>query len=313
MAILLASTDFWEDMEVWSSGLQEAMPEMDVRVYPDEGDVNDIEYAVVWKHPRGILTRYPNLKAILSLGAGVDHVISDPELPDGVPIVRLVDKKLTHEMILHSLHWVLHFHSDQYLYRIQQQSREWIQQSSVQSEDRTIGIMGLGNIGKAIGDSLINLDFKVIGWGASPKSSLGAIEYYYGQEQLSGFLSQTDILINVLPLTENTKDILTKSELNYLPKGSFIINIGRGGIINESDLLSLLDTWHIAAAALDVFAEEPLPENNSLWDHPSVYVTPHIAGQSNPSSAAKTIAENIRLIEMGESPYPIYSLSLIHI
>ena len=308
MAILLASTDFWEDMEVWSSGLQEAMPEMDVRVYPDEGDVNDIEYAVVWKHPRGILTRYPNLKAILSLGAGVDHVISDPELPDELPIVRLVDKKLTHEMILHSLHWVLHFHSDQYLYRIQQQSREWIQQSSAQSEDRTIGIMGLGNIGKAIGDSLINLDFKVIGWGASPKSSLGAIEYYYGQEQLSGFLSQTDILINVLPLTENTKDILTKTELSYLPKGSFIINIGRGGIINESDLLSILDTRYIAAAALDVFAEEPLPENNSLWDHPSVYVTPHIAGQSNPSSAAKTIAENIRLIEMGESPYPIYSL-----
>ena len=309
MAILLASTDFWEDMEVWSSGLQEAMPEMDVRVYPDEEDVNDIEYAVVWKHPRGILTRYPNLKAILSLGAGVDHVISDPELPDELPIVRLVDKKLTHEMILHSLHWVLHFHSDQYLYRIQQQSREWIQQSPVQSEDRTIGIMGLGNIGKAIGDSLINLDFKVIGWGASPKSSLGAIEYYYGQEQLSGFLSQTDILINVLPLTENTKDILTKTELSYLPKGSFIINIGRGGIINESDLLSILDTRHIAAAALDVFAEEPLPENNSLWDHPSVYVTPHIAGQSNPSSAAKTIAENIRLIEMGESPYPIYSLN----
>ena len=309
MAILLASTDFWEDMEVWSSGLQEAMPEMDVRVYPDEGDVNDIEYAVVWKHPRGILTRYPNLKAILSLGAGVDHVISDPELPDELPIVRLVDKKLTHEMILHSLHWVLHFHSDQYLYRIQQQSREWIQQSPVQSEDRTIGIMGLGNIGKAIGDSLINLDFKVIGWGASPKSSLGAIEYYYGQEQLSGFLSQTDILINVLPLTENTKDILTKTELSYLPKGSFIINIGRGGIINESDLLSILDTRHIAAVALDVFAEEPLPENNSLWDHPSVYVTPHIAGQSNPSSAAKTIAENIRLIEMGESPYPIYSLN----
>ena len=309
MAILLASTDFWEDMEVWSSGLQEAMPEIDVRVYPDEGDVNDIEYAVVWKHPRGILTRYPNLKAILSLGAGVDHVISDPELPDELPIVRLVDKKLTHEMILHSLHWVLHFHSDQYLYRIQQQSREWIQQSSVQSEDRTIGIMGLGNIGKAIGDSLINLDFKVIGWGASPNSSLGAIEYYYGQEQLSGFLSQTDILINVLPLTENTKNILTKSELSYLPQGSFIINIGRGGIINEDDLLSILDTGHIAAAALDVFAEEPLPENNSLWDHPSVYVTPHIAGQSNPSSAAKTIAENIRLIEMGESPYPIYSLN----
>jgi len=309
MSILLASTDFWEDMEVWSSALQEAMPEMDVKVYPDEGDINDIEYAVVWKHPRGILNQYPNLKAILSLGAGVDHVISDPELPEGLPIVRLVDKKLTHEMFLHSLHWVLHFHSDQYLYRIQQQSREWIQQSSVQSEDRTIGIMGLGNIGKSIGDSLVNLDFNVVGWGARPKNSLGEINYYYGQEQLAVFLRQSDILINVLPLSENTKNILTKNELKLLPEGSFIINIGRGGIINESDLLSALDSGHITAAALDVFAQEPLPENNSLWTHPSVYVTPHIAGQSNPGSAAKTIAENIRLIETGEDPYPIYSLN----
>ena len=309
MSILLASTDFWEDMEVWSSALQEAMPEMDVKVYPDEGDIDDIEYAVVWKHPRGILNQYPNLKAILSLGAGVDHVISDPELPEGLPIVRLVDKKLTHEMFLHSLHWVLHFHSDQYLYRIQQQSREWIQQSSVQSEDRTIGIMGLGNIGKSIGDSLVNLDFNVVGWGARPKNSLGEINYYYGQEQLAVFLRQSDILINVLPLSENTKNILTKNELKLLPEGSFIINIGRGGIINESDLLSALDSGHITAAALDVFAQEPLPENNSLWTHPSVYVTPHIAGQSNPGSAAKTIAENIRLIETGEDPYPIYSLN----
>ena len=309
MSILLASTDFWEDMDVWSNGLKETMPEMDVRVYPDEGDVNEVEYAVVWKHPRGILNKYPNLKAILSLGAGVDHIISDPELPEGLPIVRLVDKKLTHEMCLHSLHWVLHFHSDQYLYRIQQQSREWIQQSSVQSEDRTIGIMGLGNIGKAIGDSLINLDFKVVGWGARPKESLGGIEYYCGHEQLADFLSQTDILINVLPLTEDTKNILTEIELAFLPKGSFIINIGRGGIINESDLLTSLDSGHITAVALDVFAQEPLPENNSLWDHPSVYVTPHIAGQSNPGSAAQTIADNIRLIEKGETPYPIYSHS----
>ena len=309
MSILLASTDFWEDMDVWSNGLKETMPEMDVRVYPDEGDVNEVEYAVVWKHPRGILNKYPNLKAILSLGAGVDHIISDPELPEGLPIVRLVDKKLTHEMCLHSLHWVLHFHSDQYLYRIQQQSREWIQQSSVQSEDRTIGIMGLGNIGKAIGDSLINLDFKVVGWGARPKESLGGIEYYCGHEQLADFLSQTDVLINVLPLTEDTKNILTKIELAFLPKGSFIINIGRGGIINESDLLTSLDIGHITAVALDVFAQEPLPENNSLWDHPSVYVTPHIAGQSNPGSAAQTIADNIRLIEKGETPYPIYSHS----
>jgi len=309
MSILLASTDFWEDMEVWSNGLQNAMPEMDIKVYPDDGDVNQVEFAIVWKHPRGILKKYPNLKAILSLGAGVDHIISDPDLPEGLPIIRLVDKKLTHEMCLHSLHWVLHFHSDQYLYRSQQLKRQWIQQSSIQTEDRTIGIMGLGNIGRSIGELLVNQGFNVIGWGANKKSSITGIQYYFGQEQLSDFLSNTNILINVLPLTSNTANILTKNELSLLPKDSFIINIGRGGIIDEDDLLALLDEGHIKAVALDVFAQEPLPENNSLWEHPSVYITPHIAGQSNPNSAAQTISENIHLIQKGELPYPIYSAS----
>ena len=307
MSIVLASTDFWEDMEVWSNGLQKAMPEMDIKVYPDDGDVNEVEFAVVWKHPRGILKKYPNLKAILSLGAGVDHIISDPELPEGIPIVRLVDKKLTHEMCLHALHWVLHFHSDQYLYRSQQLKRQWIQQSSIQTEDRTIGIMGLGNIGRSIGELLVTQSFNVIGWGANQKSSLTDIKYYYGQDQLSDFLGRTNILINVLPLTSDTTNIITKKELSLLPKDSFIINIGRGGIINEDDLLTLLSEGHIKAAALDVFAQEPLPENNSLWDHPSVYITPHIAGQSNPNSAGQTISENIYRIQKGELPYPIYS------
>ena len=307
MSIVLASTDFWEDMEVWSNGLQKAMPEMDIKVYPDDGDVNEVEFAVVWKHPRGILKKYPNLKAILSLGAGVDHIISDPDLPEGLPIIRLVDKKLTHEMCLHALHWVLHFHSDQYLYRSQQIKRQWIQQSSIQTEDRTIGIMGLGNIGRSIGELLVTQSFNVIGWGANQKSSLTDIKYYYGQDQLSDFLGRTNILINVLPLTSDTTNIITKKELRLLPKNSFIINIGRGGIINEDDLLTLLNDRHIKAAALDVFTQEPLPENNSLWDHPSVYITPHIAGQSNPNSAGQTISENIYRIQKGELPYPIYS------
>jgi glyoxylate/hydroxypyruvate reductase A len=280
---------------------------MDIKVYPDDGDVNEVEFAVVWKHPRGILKKYPNLKAILSLGAGVDHIISDPDLPEGLPIIRLVDKKLTHEMCLHALHWVLHFHSDQYLYRSQQIKRQWIQQSSIQTEERTIGIMGLGNIGRSIGELLVTQSFNVIGWGANQKSSLTDIKYYYGQDQLSDFLGRTNILINVLPLTSDTTNIITKKELSLLPKDSFIINIGRGGIINEDDLLTLLSEGHIKAAALDVFAQEPLPENNSLWNHPSVYITPHIAGQSNPSSAGQTISENIYRIQKGELPYPIYS------
>ena len=309
MALLISVSEFWEDEKVWHQWVQSELPEIDVRVYPDVGNENEIEYAVVWKHPHGILKRYPNLKAILSLGAGVDHILSDPDLPKDLPIVRLVDVKLTHEMCFHALHWVLHFHSDHFLYMKQQMDKKWQQQGSIQPEDRTVGIMGLGNIGRGIGESLIDQGFKVLGWGANQKSSLGDIKYFFGKVQLSDFLVKTNILINVLPFSKDTKNMLRKDELKFLPRGSFIINMGRGGIINEADLLSLLDENHITAAALDVFEQEPLPTNNPLWSHPSVYITPHIAGQSNPKSSAKTIAENIRRIEDGKIPFPIYNIT----
>ena len=309
MALLISVSEFWEDEKIWRQWVQAELPEMDVRVYPDDGDVNEIKYVATWKHPHGILKQYPNLKAILSLGAGVDHILSDSDLPEGIPIVRLVDKKLTHEMCFHALHWVLHFHSDHFLYMKQQKDKKWQQQGSIQPEDRTVGIMGLGNIGRGIGDSLVNQGFKVLGWGANQKSSLGDIKYFFGKVQLSDFLVKTNILINVLPFSKDTKNMLRKDELKFLPRGSFIINMGRGGIINEVDLLSLLDENHITAAALDVFEQEPLPTNNPIWSHPSVYITPHIAGQSNPKSSAKTIAENIRRIEDGKMPFPIYNIA----
>ena len=161
MALLISVSEFWEDEKIWRQWVQAELPEMDVRVHPDDGDVNEIKYVATWKHPHGILKKYPNLKAILSLGAGVDHILSDPDLPRDLPIVRLVDPKLTHEMCFHALHWVLHFHSDHFLYMKQQMDKKWQQQGSIQPEDRTVGIMGLGNIGRGIGDSLVNQGFKV--------------------------------------------------------------------------------------------------------------------------------------------------------
>ena len=309
MALLISVSEFWEEEKVWREWVQSELPEIDVRVYPDVGNENEIEYAVVWKHPHGILKRYPNLKAILSLGAGVDHILSDPDLPKDLPIVRLVDVKLTHEMCFHALHWVLHFHSDHFLYMKQQKDKKWQQQGFRQPEDSSVGIMCLGNIGKGIGDSLLAQGFKVLGWGANQKSSLGDIKYFFGDEQLGDFLGKTNILINVLPLTEGTTNILRKQELQRLPRGAFIINMGRGGIVNETDLLTLLDEGHITAAAMDVFEQEPLSVDSPLWSHPSVYITPHIAGQSNPKSSAKTIATNIRRIEDGKLPFPIYNIT----
>ena len=232
MALLISVSEFWEDEKIWRQWVQAELPEMDVRVHPDDGDVNEIKYVATWKHPHGILKKYPNLKAILSLGAGVDHILSDPDLPEDLPIVRLVDPKLTHEMSFHALLWVLHFHSNHFLYMKQQMDKKWKQQGSIQPEDRTVGIMGLGNIGRGIGDSLVNQGFKVLGWGANQKSSLGDIQYFFGDEQLGDFLEKTDILINVLPLTQSTTNILRKQELQRLPRGAFIINMGRGGIVN---------------------------------------------------------------------------------
>ncbi len=243
MALLISVSEFWEDEKIWRQCVQSELPEMDVRVHPDDGDVNEIKYAATWK-----------------------------DLPEGIPIVRLVDKKLTHEMCFHALHWVLHFHSGHYLYMNQQLERKWLQQASIQPEDSTVGIMGLGHIGKAIGESLVQQGFKVLGWGANQKPSLRDIQYFFGGDKLGVFLQKTDILINVLPLTKSTNNILRKKELERLPKGAFIINMGRGGIINELDLLSLLDEGHITAAALDVFEEEPLPTKNPLWSHPSVSI-----------------------------------------
>jgi len=174
-------------------------------------------------------------------------------------------------------------------------------------QDCHIGVMGMGVIGNEIAKNLLGFDFKVSGWGATSKKTDSSLNYYYGMEQLSEFLSTINILINVLPLTTKTNNLLDKKILSRLPKGAFIINIGRGGIVNEADLIMLLDKGHLRGAALDVFDNEPLTNNDPLWSHPKVYITPHIAGQNNPQSAAFAIAKNIRRIENGEKPFPLYN------
>jgi len=305
MAILLSLKD--TDLVPWVEALNKELGSVDLCLYPKVEDNSLIDYAIVWKHPYGDLKNYPNLKAILSCGAGVDHIVDDPDYPRSVPIVRLYDEKLSQDMCLYTLHWVLHFHSDYYQYNNLQTQKNWNQKPFKLPEKCHIGVMGLGVIGKDIADTLISFDFKVSGWGATKKPDMELLTYYYGETQIHDFLSSIDILINVLPLTTTTSNLLSENTLRLLPKGSFIINIGRGGIVNEADLIMLLDEGHLMGAALDVFATEPLPENNPLWSHPKVYITPHIAGQNNPQSAAMAIAKNIRRLENGEEPFPLYN------
>ena len=304
MALLVSLTD--TDIQPWLEVFKAQLGDMDIRIYPDVGDPCEIEYVAAWQHPFSEYKKYPNLKAILSLGAGVDHITKDPELPIDVPIVRMSDDALTHDMCLYALHWVLHFHSDYYRYAKQQSNTQSVEQVFVAPKNRTIGIMGLGNIGKQIAESLASQGFNVVGWGASEKRTTGVIEYFYGKDQMSAFLNKTEILINVLPLTDATKNLVTEYELHQLPQGAFVINMGRGCIVNEDDLLTLLNGGHIAAAVLDVFDVEPLPVDDPLWSHPNVTITPHIAGQSDGDTAAMFMVDNIRRIERGEAPFPLY-------
>lgn len=301
MSILLSLSD--TQIAPWRKAFQQYLPTWDIRVFPKVGQPSDIKYAVVWKHPNGDLKRYQNLKAILSCGAGVDHIINDPDLPLELPIVRLYDEKLTQDMCHYALHWVLHFHNDYAQYTKYQ---HWQPHSLNLPEERCIGIMGMGNIGAKIALALANLGFNVQGWGATPRTKKSAWSYYYGASTLSSFLRKTDILINVLPLTDQTKGLLDAKQLLHLPRGAYVINMGRGGVIDEDGLLKSLNKNHIQGAALDVFETEPLPTSHPFWRHPNVYVTPHIAGQNNPKTASKAITDNILKIENGQTPFPLY-------
>ncbi len=307
MALLVSLTD--TDVEPWLKVFRDELGDFDIRIYPDVVNPCEIEYVAAWQHPFGEYKKYTNLKAILSLGAGVDHIINDPELPKDVPIVRMEDTALTKDMCLYALHWTLHFHSDYYRYARQQQDQQWEPHSFVAPAKRNIGVMGFGVIGREVAVALADQGFNVLAWGATQKGDAGCIDYYYGQEQMGDFLSISDILINVLPLTDSTRGLVNAKVLRQLPKSAFLINMGRGGIVNERDLVDMLDSGHIAAAALDVFEQEPLPSSNPLWAHPKAYVTPHIAGQSDAETSARMMVKNIHRIESGKDPFPLYDVS----
>ncbi len=304
MALLFTSK--YDDPEAWRASLAALLPDDAFRVWPDEtGDPEDIEFALAWGPKRGELARFPNLKAIFSLGAGVEHLFRDPYLPAGVPVVRLVDPGLTGRMTEYVVHWVLHFHRGFHAYAAAQRRGEWRQRPAPPPpEKRTVGILGLGVLGGDAAQTLAALGFEVAGWSRSPKDMDG-VRCFAGADAFLPFLSGLDIVVCLLPLTDETRGIIGRQALAALPKGACLINAGRGPQVVERDLLDALDSGHIDAAALDVFDIEPLRDGHPFWTHPKVIATPHIASQTSPETAAPEIAANIRRIRAGEAPYPI--------
>jgi glyoxylate/hydroxypyruvate reductase A len=299
MALLFVSAV--EDPETWRGEFARLLPGDEFRVWPEAGDRADVEFLLVWRPPRGSMKGFPNLKAILNLGAGVDYVLADPDLPRDVPLVRLIDRGLAVGMVEFVLHAVLHFHRNFHRYRAQQARREWIDIPQKLPEARRIGILGFGQLGQAAARYLLALGFPVSGWSRTRKSLPGA-RSFAGAGELDAFLGQCDILVCLAPLTAETGGIVNAGTLARLPKGAYLINAGRGGLAVEADVLAALDSGHLAGAWLDVFRTEPLPPESPFWTHPNVIVTPHNAAVTQPGPAALETADNVRRIRAGLAP-----------
>lgn len=299
MAILFNSPqDDAGEFEAWRKPLLAADPAMDLRYWPDTGPVEDIEYALVWLPKPGDLRRYPNLKVIFNLGAGVDKLLADKTLPEHVPIVRLVDPGLTAGMSEYVLLHALRYHRSLPELEAQQHRREWRQRLYPLAKHRKIGIMGLGVLGADAAAKLRALDFDVAGWSQSPKS-LPGVTSFHGTDGLAPFLARSEILVCLLPLTAETRGILDARLFARLPKGAFLINAARGQHLVDADLLAALESGQIAHATLDVFHTEPLPTDHPFWSHPKVTVTPHVASLTQPETAIPVVLDGIRRHKAG--------------
>ena len=284
--------------ELWREELQARMPELEVRIWPEVGDPAEIELALVWRAPPGELARYPNLKAILSLAAGIEWLVVDPTLPE-VPIARMVDPSLTRTMSEYVLLAVLRHHREFDRFEREQRACSWAYSFPPQAANRPVGIMGLGELGASAARQLVAHGFPVLGWSRTPKAIEG-VTSYSGHGELHAFLHRSQVLVCMLPLTAETRGILDAGTFNGLPHGAFVINVARGDHLVEADLLAALDSGHLAGASLDVFRTEPLPVEDPLWRHPKVLITPHVASYSLPSTAAYGVVDNIRRALAGQ-------------
>lgn len=301
MSLLLATTG-WH-VEDWRERFQALLPEMPIVTLGEPFDRRAVHYVACWKHPEGSLAGLPNLAVIFSLGAGVDFLFADERLPQ-VPIARVVDPDLTTRMSEYVVLHCLSILRQQRRYERQQRDKLWEDdRNQPAARSVRVGVMGLGELGLDAVQKLKVMGFDVAGWSRSPKSIEG-LATYAGEDGMTEFLSRTDILVSLLPLTPDTRglinaDLLARLAQNGRLGGPFLINAGRGGLQVEADILAALDAGTLKGAVLDVFEQEPLPAQSGLWDHPAVVVTPHNAAMSEPEAIATLIAAQIRRIEAG--------------
>lgn len=291
------------ERELWREILVRELPGERTQLWPDISDPASVEFAVFWRHDPDDLRRYPRLRYILTVSAGVEQFLGG-RYPD-LPVVRLSDPAMADEMAAYAIHWVVHFHRRFDTYLELEAVPEWRPIRTVAALDFPVGILGYGMMGRRVGEALRRLGYPVSAWTRSGGQDAG-ITHYCGPDGLAEMLGRCRAVINILPLTPETAGLMNAPRFACFRPGAVYIAIGRGGATVEADLLDALDHGPPGAAVLDVTEVEPLPTESPLWKHPRVRITPHASGFTRARTAAPLVAANIRRIRNGEQPFPIY-------
>ncbi len=291
MAILLVSEI--QKVEVWREVMAPLLFGVEWRAWPDLGEAGDIDMAVTWYAPEGAYSKMPNLKLICSLGQGVDHLFRFDDLPAGVPIVRMVDESMRRQMTAYVIAAVLRRMCHMADYEAQQADQRWRMLEPFDPAETTVGVLGLGALGRDTAEKLAALGFQARGWSRGPKEIPG-VESFAGRESLDVMLRGCDMVCCLLPLTSETDGILNAAAFAAMKPGAYLINTARGAHVINADLIAALDSGHLGGATLDVFDVEPLAADNPLWRHPKVTVTPHMSAFTIARSCAGQIADNYK-------------------
>lgn len=279
--------------ERWTVPIKECLPDAEVYVWDPHGPAVGADYAIVWKPPEALFERETHLKAVFNLGAGIDGLLKVANLPKNLTIVRLEDAGMSVQMAEYVLHQLLEASRGMETYREQQRQSLWKIHRPIKRSEWPVGVMGLGHIGKRVARTLANLDYQVSGW-ARGEHSLEGVSTYAGPGQLGDFLQATRVLVNTLPLTDETRDIINYELLSQLRPDAVLINVGRGEHLVEDDLLRALDDGTLLRASLDVFRKEPLPEGHPFWQRQEITITPHISARTLRDATIEQITGKIR-------------------
>jgi glyoxylate/hydroxypyruvate reductase A len=275
----------------WIAIFKKLIPDWEIQSLESIENKDLIDTALVWNHPRGILKKFKNLSLICSLGAGVDHLISDPDIPKRIKITRIVDPLLSFSMSNYIIMAVLQYHRKFDKYIEDQKNKIWDHDLSPEI-NISIGVLGLGNLGGDAAIKLKNIGFEVYGYSPSPKQ-IDGVRCFSG-DQMSAFLKKINILVCTVPYTPKTHNLLSEKLFNQLQNPTYLINVARGKVQNEADIINAIDKGSLTGAFLDVFEKEPLPASSPLWNNKKIKITPHIASVTNAEAGAKQIIENYK-------------------